>query len=210
MRRLSTLSPKTTSTSGDDVNVNVNAQYNVNHLTVTPQLHLHLHLHLGIQFYLTAPHVTEFTVYVAHARARRERRALATAPGSGARAVVDRVDTRTGFELAQVRFAAAFRVTSSLLYFYFYICGLVFARLVALSRLFGPARRVAPVPHGRCGRCIPIWIRVAGESHCLRRPMPPHSCAAGALPRWSGRALLKRLRQARAQTVSRALLATGT
>ena len=53
MRRLSTLSPKTTSTSGDDVNVNVNAQYNVNHLTVTPQLHLHLHL--GIQFYLTAP-----------------------------------------------------------------------------------------------------------------------------------------------------------
>ena len=83
------------------------------------------------------------------------------------------------------------------------------SRLVALSRLFGPARRVAPVPHGRCGRCIPIWIRVAGESHCLRRPMPPHSCAARARCR-AGRALLKRLRQARAQTVSRALLATGT
>ena len=194
MRRLSTSTRNTTSEPPNS------------YTTVTVTLTLTL-LRNTVLPYRTA--VTEFTVYVAHARARRERRALATAPGSGARAVRTASDTRTGFELAGSvcsRFRACHR---QVFYISYYLFAGSCSRLVALSRLFGPARRVAPVPHGRCGRCIPIWIRVAGESHCLRRPMPPHSCAARARCR-AGRALLKRLRQARAQTVSRALLATGT
>ena len=114
------------------------------------------------------------------ARDERSRRRPEAAEG----AVVPRRYERVSS--LQVRFAAAFRVTSSLLYFYFYICGLVCSRLVALSRLFGPARRVAPVPHGRCGRCIPISdqsrrrVTLPASAHAtalLRRP--------GALPRWS-------------------------
>ena len=206
MRRLSTLSPKTTSTSGDDVNVNVNAQYNVNHLTVTPQLHLHLHL--GIQFYLTAPQLPS-SPYMSpthgpDARDERSRRRPEAAEGA---VVTYRVDTN-GFRACRFGLQPL-SVSRQVFYIFISIFAGSCSRLVALSRLFGPARRVAPVPHGRCGRCIPIWIRVAGESHCLRRPMPPHSCAARARCR-AGRALLKRLRQARAQTVSRALLATGT
>ena len=118
MRRLSTLSPKTMSTSGDDVNVNVNAQYNVNHLTVTPQLHLHLHLHLGIQFYLTAPQLPS-SPYMSpthgpDARDERSRRRpeAAREPSSTA-SILERVSS------LQVRFAAAFRVTSTSFIFLF-------------------------------------------------------------------------------------------
>ena len=105
MRRLSTLSPKTTSTSGDDVNVNVNAQYNVNHLTVTPQLHLHLHL--GIQFYLTAPQLPS-SPYMSpthgpDARDERSRRRPEAAREPSYRVGYERVSS------LQVRFAAAFR-----------------------------------------------------------------------------------------------------
>ena len=183
MRRLSTLSPKTTSTSGDDVNVNVNAQYNVNHLTVTPQLHLHLHLHLGIQFYLTAPQLPS-SPYMSpthgpDARDERSRRRPEAAEG----AVVPRRYERVSS--LQVRFAAAFRVTSSLLYFYFYICGLVFAARCALPAVRSRAQ----------GRSRPPWSMWTMHPHLdqsrrrVTLPASAHATALlrrpGALPRWS-------------------------
>ena len=185
MRRLSTLSPKTTSTSGDDVNVNVNAQYNVNHLTVTPQLHLHLHL--GIQFYLTAPQLPS-SPYMSpthgpDARDERSRRR----PEAAREPLAYRVDTN-GFRAC--RFAVCSRFpchVNALLYFYFYICGLVFAARCALpavrSRAQGRSRPPAPWsmwtmhPHLDQSRRRVTLPASAHATALLRRP--------GALPRWS-------------------------
>ena len=84
---------ETTSTSTSTRNTTSEPPNSYTTVTVT----LTLTLRNTVLPYRTA--VTEFTVYVAHARARRERRALATAPGSG-RGSRRTASIRTGFELA--------------------------------------------------------------------------------------------------------------
>ena len=85
----------------------------------------------------------------------------------------------------QVRFAAAFRVTSSLLYIYFYICGLVFAARCALPAVRSRAQ----------GRSRPPWSMWTMHPHLdqsrrrVTLPASAHATALlrrpGALPRWS-------------------------
>ena len=114
------------------------------------------------------------------ARDERSRRRPEAAEG----AVVPRRYERVSS--LQVRFAAAFRVTSSLLYFYFYIiCGLVFAARCALPAVRSRAQ----------GRSRPPWSMWTMHPHLdqsrrrVTLPASAHATALlrrpGALPRWS-------------------------
>ena len=183
MRRLSTLSPKTTSTSGDDVNVNVNAQYNVNHLTVTPQLQLHLHLHyLGIQFYLTAPQLPS-SPYMSptHGPDARDERSRRRPEAARDRRTAS--DTN-GFRACRFGLQPLSVVTSSVLYFYFYI--ILRARVRGSLRSPGcsvPRAGSLPSPMVDVDDASPSGSE-SQASHtacvgpCHRTPAPPGRAAA--------------------------------
>ena len=103
------------------------------------------------------------------------------APGSGrgSRRTARRYERVSS---SQVRFAAAFRVTSSLLYFYFYICGLVFAARCALpavrSRAGSPPSPMVDVDDASPSGSESQASHTACVGPCHRTPAPPGRAAA--------------------------------
>ena len=169
---------ETTSTSTSTRNTTSEPPNSYTTVTVT----LTLTLRNTVLPYRTA--VTEFTVYVAHARARRERRALATAPGSG-RGSRRTASIRTGFELAGSVCSRFPCHVKSFIFLFLYLRARVRAARCALPAVRSRAQ----------GRSRPPWSMWTMHPHLdqsrrrVTLPASAHATALlrrpGALPRWS-------------------------